>query len=113
MNVEHGESEMHAEHQESTTAVDPVCGMEVKIEGAKHTFVYNENTYYFCMAGCKDKFAENPDEYLKATDPVCGMRVTKEGAKHTYEYKEKTYYFCMAGCKDKFEADPEKYIKEI
>jgi Cu+-exporting ATPase len=65
------------------------------------------------MAGCKDKFAENPGEYLNAVDPVCGMKVKKEGAKHTFEYKEETYYFCMAGCKDKFEADPEKYLKKI
>lgn len=110
---QHGEEGMHDEHQESATAVDPVCGMEVKIEGAKHTFEYEGKTYYFCMAGCKDKFAKNPGEYLNAIDPVCGMKVKKEGAKHTFEYKEKTYYFCMAGCKDKFKADPEKYLKEI
>lgn len=110
---EHGEMGEHAEHQESTTAIDPVCGMEVKIEGAKHTYELEGKTYYFCMAGCKDKFAENPEEYLNAVDPVCGMKVKKEGAKHTFEYKEETYYFCMAGCKDKFEADPEKYLKKI
>jgi len=102
---------MHGEHQESLTAVDPVCGMEVKKEGAKHTYEYEGKTYYFCMAGCKEKFEANPGEYLNAVDPVCGMDVKIEGAKHTYEYKEKTYYFCMAGCLDKFKTDPEKYIK--
>ncbi|MCJ7582433.1 MAG: YHS domain-containing protein [Candidatus Aminicenantes bacterium] len=120
-NVEHGEAEMHAENseesmhqqEESETAIDPVCGMKVKKEGAKLTFVHNEKTYYFCSAGCKDKFAENPDAYLKAVDPVCGMKVTKEGAKLTYVHNEKTYYFCSAGCKEKFIADPEKYIKGI
>ncbi len=110
---EHGDQEMHGEHQESATAIDPVCGMEVKIEGAKHTYELEGKTYYFCMAGCKDKFAENPEAYLNAIDPVCGMKVKKEGDKHTYEYIENTYYFCMAGCKDKFEADPEKFLKKI
>ncbi len=107
---QHSEESMH-EQQENGTAVDPVCGMEVKIEGAKHTYELEGKTYYFCMAGCKDKFAENPKAYLIATDPVCGMDVKKEGAKNTFVYKKETYYFCMAGCKDKFIADPEKYIK--
>ena len=109
----HGEVEMHGEHQETTTAIDPVCGMEVKIEGAKHTYELEGKTYYFCMAGCVEKFAANPGEYLNAVDPVCGMTVKKEGAKHTFEYKENTYYFCMAGCVDKFKADPEKYLKKF
>ena len=62
---QHGEEGMHVEHQESATAIDPVCGMEVKKEGAKHTYEYKEKTYYFCMAGCLDKFKADPEKYVK------------------------------------------------
>ena len=114
---EEGMHEEHGEHQENPIAIDPVCGMEVKKEGAKHTYVYKEKTYYFCMAGCKDKFAENPEEYLKDADeqvtcPVSGETIAKSDAAGSMEYKGKTYYFCCADCQDKFKADPTKYVKD-
>ncbi len=110
---EHGEQ---GEQQEKTHAIDPICGMKVKIEGAKHTYVYKDKTYYFCMAGCKEKFMENPEEYLKAieevTCPVSGETIKKADAAGSMEYEGKTYYFCCAGCEAKFKADPTKYIKD-
>jgi len=97
---EHGEQEEHGEHQENVKAIDPVCGMEVTIEGAKHTYVYNEKTYYFCMAGCKEKFMKNPEEYIKAADeqvtcPVSGETIKKSDAAGSMEYKGTTYYFLL------------------
>jgi xanthine dehydrogenase accessory factor len=47
-----------------TTAVDPVCGMSVTIAGAKFTYEYQGNTYYFCCPGCKASFRETPETYL-------------------------------------------------
>jgi xanthine dehydrogenase accessory factor len=38
------------------TAIDPICGMAVEIEGAMHTLVTGEATCYFCGAGCLDAF---------------------------------------------------------
>jgi xanthine dehydrogenase accessory factor len=38
------------------TAIDPICGMTVEIEGAMHTLVNGEMTYYFCGAGCLNAF---------------------------------------------------------
>ena len=38
------------------TAVDPICGMPVEIEGAMHTLTQGETAYYFCGAGCLDAF---------------------------------------------------------
>lgn len=113
---QHGEEGMHGEHQENGKTVDPVCGMEVKIEGAKHTYEYKEKTYYFCMASCKEKFIENPEEYLKdaeeeMTCPVSGEKFAKADAAGSMEVDGKTYYLCCAGCLDKFKADPTKYIK--
>lgn len=45
---------------------DPVCGMDVEIKEAAATYDYKGKTYYFCTAGCKAKFAENPEKYLEA-----------------------------------------------
>jgi xanthine dehydrogenase accessory factor len=38
------------------TAIDPICGMSVDIEGAMHTLVVGDTTHYFCSAGCLDAF---------------------------------------------------------
>ena len=48
------------------TAVDPICGMSVKVEGARHTFEHGGEVYYFCCAGCRTKFAGDPQRYLAA-----------------------------------------------
>jgi xanthine dehydrogenase accessory factor len=40
----------------SSTAIDPICGMRVEIEGAMHTLRVGETTQYFCGAGCLDAF---------------------------------------------------------
>ncbi len=113
---QHGEEGMHGEHQENGKVVDPVCGMELKKEDAKHTYEYKEKTYYFCMASCKEKFVKIPEEYLKdaeeeMTCPVSGEKFAKSDAAGSMEYEGKTYYLCCAGCLDKFKADPAKYIK--
>jgi Cu+-exporting ATPase len=45
-------------------AMDRVCGMEVKKRKAAGTSKYKGKTYYFCATGCKEKFDENPEEYV-------------------------------------------------
>jgi P-type Cu+ transporter len=47
------------------SATDPVCGMKVKIDGAKHTTVHDGRTYYFCNPKCLAKFTAEPERYLK------------------------------------------------
>jgi xanthine dehydrogenase accessory factor len=39
-----------------TVALDPICGMEVQIDGARHTLEHRNATYYFCCSGCREKF---------------------------------------------------------
>ena len=46
---------------------DPVCGMKVT-EASEHRHTHAGTTYYFCRAGCRDKFAADPDNYLHAED---------------------------------------------
>ncbi len=55
------------------TAVDPVCGMDVEIEGAQLTSEYEGNTYYFCSRGCKLDFQEEPEKYLDPSYQPSGM----------------------------------------
>jgi YHS domain-containing protein len=46
-------------------AIDPVCKMEVDEKEAAAQYEYKGKTYYFCAVGCKDKFAQNPEQYVK------------------------------------------------
>jgi xanthine dehydrogenase accessory factor len=47
-------------------AVDPVCGMTVTAGASAMPSEHDGITYYFCCAGCRQKFTENPDTYTKA-----------------------------------------------
>lgn len=65
MSHEH-DHEHHSHPTESgTTATDPVCGMSVTIEGAKHMTTHEGSHYYFCHEGCKTKFTADPQKYLE------------------------------------------------
>ena len=46
-------------------AKDPICGMDVEPSEAEATYEYKGETYYFCAVGCKDKFVQNPEKYIK------------------------------------------------
>ncbi len=48
---------------------DPVCGMNVNPATAKHTHEHAGKNYYFCCAGCVEKFKANPHEYLNPPAP--------------------------------------------
>jgi Cu+-exporting ATPase len=45
-------------------AVDPVCGMTVDPAASAHHHRHRR-TYYFCSAGCRTKFAADPEKYLQ------------------------------------------------
>lgn len=49
------------------THVDPVCKMLVRPSTAAANYEYNGETFYFCMPGCRDKFAADPEKYLVST----------------------------------------------
>jgi xanthine dehydrogenase accessory factor len=52
--------------QKLAEAVDPVCGMTVTANPAALPAEHDGTTYYFCCAGCHQKFSENPDAYVEA-----------------------------------------------
>lgn len=43
---------------------DPVCGMSVDPKTALSA-THEGQTYYFCSAGCKKQFEDNPAQYIK------------------------------------------------
>src|SRR5271165_6252839 len=48
---------------------DPVCGMNVNPATAKHLYQHEGKNYYFCCAGCVEKFKAEPAKYLNAAAP--------------------------------------------
>jgi Cu+-exporting ATPase len=72
----HGDHAGHAhqhDHGDAATKVrDPVCGMTVDPATSKHRFEHHGETFHFCSAGCRTKFAADPAKYLakdKASEP--------------------------------------------
>ena len=45
-------------------AQDLICGMQVRISDAPASYVHEGKNYYFCMPGCRDSFAANPQKYV-------------------------------------------------
>ncbi|MFC1932398.1 heavy metal translocating P-type ATPase [Chloroflexota bacterium] len=45
-------------------AIDPVCKMEVEESKAAATSEYKGKKYYFCAAGCRKAFDQDPEKYL-------------------------------------------------
>jgi len=46
---------------------DPVCGMSVDPNTARHTAEYEGRTFYFCAPGCKKSFEADPLKFLDPT----------------------------------------------
>ena len=51
--------------QTAVESVDPVCGMTVSADPSSYPVEHEGVTYYFCCAGCRRSFQENPAAYLK------------------------------------------------
>jgi Cu+-exporting ATPase len=66
----HGDVKPPAEGQ----AMDPVCGMTVDPATAKHQTASEGRTYFFCSAGCRQKFEADPGKYLGRERPVPAKR---------------------------------------
>ena len=48
------------------TETDPVCGMEVEVETARHRAEHAGRTFYFCNPRCREKFLAAPDRFRAA-----------------------------------------------
>ena len=68
----------HHDHQQAAPpkdgVIDPVCGMTVDPHTAGHRHPHRGHTWYFCSAGCRARFAADPEKYLtkeaRAAEPA-------------------------------------------
>lgn len=64
---DHGQGHAHDHAGPSDTAhkvKDPVCGMTVDPHTTAHKTEHGGRPYYFCSAGCREKFLADPERYL-------------------------------------------------
>ena len=52
--------------QASNLVKDPVCGMSVDPNTAKHRAEHAGQSYFFCSAGCRTKFLADPSQVSRA-----------------------------------------------
>jgi Cu+-exporting ATPase len=55
---------VHSEPGANGGVRDPVCGMVVDPHATPHRYAFEGCPYYFCSAGCLDKFRSDPGKYL-------------------------------------------------
>src|SRR6201995_400750 len=75
----------HAGHHHShgkPAARDPVCGMTVDPESSKHRFEHHGEAFHFCCAGCRTKFAADPQKYRDKRE-ASDSALVPEGAIYT------------------------------
>ena len=65
------------------TDVDPVCGMDVDVATSGHRLESGERTFHFCSAGCRSKFAADPDRYSAGTHSEHDVPVPETGTIYT------------------------------
>lgn len=49
-------------------ALDPVCGMTVRVAGARHRAQHAGRDFYFCAAVCRERFLAEPERYLAVAE---------------------------------------------
>ncbi|HEY7616337.1 MAG TPA: HAD-IC family P-type ATPase, partial [Terriglobales bacterium] len=121
---------MNKHDKSATVLYDPVCGMPVDPAAAKQRREHAGQTYFFCCAGCAERFQAAPEKYLsgspghnsglvtlgipasaaKAKDPVCGMEVDPALGKYHLQHAGQTFHFCSAACLEKVKANPDEWI---
>lgn len=62
----HAHDHQHVTASDSAPRVtDPVCGMTVDAEAAKHRHTHDGHPYVFCSGKCREKFIADPAHYLQ------------------------------------------------
>ena len=54
------------EELEMASAVDPVCGRELKRADATAAVDYHGTVYFFCSEACKEQFVADPTLFVQA-----------------------------------------------
>jgi len=64
--ADHAQTGHETSSRAEYTVKDPVCGMDVDPHATEHRSEHDGRPYYFCSAGCKAKFDDNPGKYVDA-----------------------------------------------
>ena len=109
-------------------AIDPVCGMQVRIHDAPARTTLAGTIYYFCADRCREKFQADPDRFTGdagqststtlvgrdsdqlVVDPVCGMSVEPESASAHRVHDGRDWWFCSVGCAQRFDKKPASFL---
>jgi Cu+-exporting ATPase len=86
MSDHHASGDAHPTPAMAVNVRDPVCGMTVNPETAKHRADHGHKSYFFCSPRCHDKFVAEPLKYIadKASMPETAPPANgKEGAIYT------------------------------
>jgi Cu+-exporting ATPase len=67
----HGHGDRHSDGKARVR--DPVCGMNVDPATSQHRFDYRGEIFHFCSAGCRTKFAADPQKYLDDSKPKAAV----------------------------------------
>jgi len=60
---------MQKQQKQTTTGIDPVCGMKVNHRITKIATTIQGQKYYFCAEGCRKTFVADPQKYLTSAPP--------------------------------------------
>ena len=78
------------------TVIDPVCGMSVKSPSEFYSD-FKGNKYEFCSKSCRNKFVDEPIQYIQKTDKKTNPEPADENeAAREKEYKTLTRKFIFA-----------------
>ena len=71
-------------------AIDPVCGMNVRVDAPAATHTHKDQTYYFCSQHCLEKFRRDPEYFLnKSPEPMAIQPVVIQPIKKTVSRDER------------------------
>jgi P-type Cu+ transporter len=73
---------MHAASGGEAAVRDPVCGMRIEPARTPHRHAFARQDFFFCGAGCRDKFAADPGKYV-AGAAARPAKTAPEGAIYT------------------------------
>jgi Cu+-exporting ATPase len=62
---------------DSSSAIDPVCGMQVDPSRTATHVEHEGSTYYFCGLGCAAKFRADPEKFLRPKAPLTAAPSSK------------------------------------
>jgi Cu+-exporting ATPase len=66
--------------ESAAKTTDPVCGMAVNPGGARHKILHEGKEYFFCCAGCLNKFQADPRKILSSPPMPMGSGLVSLGA---------------------------------